>query len=326
MKLTLENIESITNGALTIEERDGYYRFERYTEEQKAAYENRQRSLIRTSATSSVVLDFCTDSENLSFDYEIERLNMKLADFMFFDVWEDDIMTHHIGAYSTEKIVDTLNVKLSKGEKRVRIYLPNIFKMNITSPILDDGASFRPTERKRRALFLGDSITQGFDAHFPSMSYPNILARDFELDAVNQSIGGEVFLPDSVGTAALFDADIITVAYGTNDWWSEEPDYAVAREYFKRLTSLYPKARKFYISPIWLSAEKEPEGKISFYDAIKDFEKCALDEGFEVIRGLDVMHHVEGMFSDGEHPSDLGFTQYARLLSRKLTEHGFTLS
>lgn len=323
MKLTFENIKSITRGAVTIEERDGYFRFERYSDEQKAAYDDRQRSQIRTSATTSVVLDFYTDSENITFDYEIDRLNMVMADFMFFDLWEDDIMTHHIGEYSTTPIKTTAHIKLSQGEKRVRLYLPNIFKMNIGNITLDEGATFRPTEKKRRALILGDSITQGFDAHFPSMSYPNILARDFELDMVNQSIGGEVFLPKSLGTSPLFDADIITVAYGTNDWLGGSPDFDAVEEYFEKLTALYPKAKKFYISPIWLKDIDKTPGGISFYDAKSRFEKCASDKGFTVVEGLKIMHHTVEMFSDGEHPNDLGFTGYAKLLGKKIKESGF---
>lgn len=323
MKLGFEDIKSITRGAVRIEEKGGFYFFERYAEEQKAAYEGtRQRSYIRTAATSSVVLDFYTDSEKLTFEYEIDRLNMVMANFMFFDVWEDDVMTHHIGEYSTEPKSGVAEINLSKGEKRVRVYLPNIFKMSITAPILDDGASFRPTEKKRRALILGDSITQGFDAHFPSMSYPNIISRDFELDAVNQSIGGEVFLPDSLGTAPIFDADLITVAYGTNDWLGGDPKFDTATEYFKRLNALYPRAKKFYISPIWLKDIDKTPGGISFYDAAAEFERRARDEGFTVATGLKIMHHTEEFFSDGEHPSDFGFTQYARLLGKRMRECG----
>ena len=323
MTLTYDAMKSITRGAVSITEKDGFYRFERYAEEQKKAYEGtRQRSYLRVGATASVVLDFYTDSETLTFDYEIDRLNMVLADYMFFDIWEDDIMTFHIGEYSVEKMLSTAKIKLSKGEKRVRIFLPNIFKMNLSALTLDDGASFRPSKAKGRALILGDSITQGFDAHCPSMSYPNAIARNFDLDLVNQSIGGEVFLPDSLGSEPIFDADFITVAYGTNDWWSGSPDYGIAREYFRRLTRLYPSAKKFYISPIWLAADKEPEGKVSFYDAIAGFETCAREEGFTVIEGLKIMPHVTEMFSDGEHPNDLGFTEYAKNLTEKLRKHG----
>lgn len=325
MKLSFDDMKNATRGAVRIEERDGFYHFDRYTEEEKAAYKGtRQRSYIRTVATSSVVLDFYTDSETLTFDYEIDRLNMVMADYMFFDVWEDDVMTYHVGEYSREPKSATAELKLSKGEKRVRIYLPNIFKMTVTAIVLDDGASFRPAEKKRRALILGDSITQGFDANFPSMSYPNILARDFDFDLVNQSIGGEVFLPDSLGTAPIFDADLITVAYGTNDWLGGAPSFDTATEYFKRLNALYPRAKKFYISPIWLKDIDKSPGGISFYDAAAEFERRARDEGFNVATGLKIMHHTEEFFSDGEHPSDFGFTQYAKLLGKRMRECGIT--
>lgn len=326
MKLTLENIKSITRGALSVIESDGFYRFERFSEEQKKVYERvLERSFLRTGATTSVVLDFYTDSENLSFDYEIGRLNLIAPDYLFFDIWEDELMTHHIGAYSKDGIYSSLNIKLSAGEKRVRIFLPNLFKMNITAPILDNGASFRPTERKRSALIIGDSITQGFEAHFPSLTYANIIIRDFELDAVNQAIGGEVFRTETLGKEPLFDADIIIVAYGTNDWTSGGLTFGGAAEYFSKLDELYPRAKKIYISPIWRSAAEETRDGISFFDAISGFEKCARESGFTVISGPKIMHNVAEMYTDGVHPTDLGFTQYAKSLAKKLVENGVNL-
>ena len=321
MKLTLDDIKSITRGAIDIVECDGSYRFERFSEEQKSVYKNRsERSYIRTSATASVVLDFYTDSETLCFNYQINRLNMVTPDFLFFDVWEDDLLTHHVGEYKKEALSATANIKLSAGEKRVRIFFPNLFKMSISAPILDDGASFRPSEGKRHALILGDSITQGFDAHFPSLTYANTLIRDFDLDAVNQAIGGEVFLPDSLGTVPLFDADMVTVAFGTNDWSSGGLDYDISEEYFRRVAKLYPRAKKIYISPIWREAADEVRDGIGFYEAIGEFERRAKLAGFTVISGLEIMPNMPQMLTDGLHPSDLGFTQYSKLLAKKLTE------
>ena len=323
MKLTFDDIKSITRGAVDIAERDGFYRFERFSEEQKAVYKDRrERSYVRTAATASVVLDFYTDSENLRFDYEIDRLNMVSPDFLFFDVWENDLLTHHVGEYKKDKLTSEADIKLRPGEKRVRIFFPNLFAMSISAPILDDGASFRPSERKRRALILGDSITQGFDAHFPSLSYANTLIRDFDLDAVNQAIGGEVFLPDALGTEPLFDADIVTVAFGTNDWSNGGLDYKISEEYFERVAKLYPRAKKIYISPIWRTAADELRDGISFYEAISEFECRAKNAGFTVIYGLKILPNMPQMLTDGLHPSDFGFTQHSKLLEKKLIECG----
>ena len=327
MKLSFDDIKSITRGAIAIEECDGFYRFERFSEEQKAVYKDgRQRSYARTAATASVILDFYTDSETLSFNYKIDRLNMVSPDFLFFDVWENYLLTHHVGEYKKEKLTSKANIKLTKGEKRVSIFFPNLFSMSISAPILDDGASFRPTERKRRALILGDSITQGFDAHFPSLSYVNTIIRDFDLDAVNQAIGGEVFLPDALGEVPLFDADVVTVAFGTNDWSSGGIDYSISEEYFKRVAELYPRAKKIYISPIWRTAANELRDGIGFYEAIAEFERRAKKSGFTVISGLEILSNMPEMLTDGLHPSDFGFTHYAKSLSRKLIENGLFLN
>ncbi len=323
MKLTFEDIKSITRGALSVSVRDGFYRFERFSEEQKRVYKDLlERSFLRTGATSSVVLDFRTNSESLAFDYEIDRLNMVAPDYLFFDVWEDELMTHHIGAYSKERLYSSASIKLSPGEKRVRIFLPNLFKMNITPILLDDGASFCPTERKRRALILGDSITQGFEAHFPSLTYANTIIRDFDLDAVNQAIGGEIFRPEVLGAEPIFDADIITVAYGTNDWSSGGLDFGRVTEYFKKLCELYPRAKKIYISPIWRASADKAADKMSFSDAVSELEACAIESGFAVISGGKILHNLPQMYTDGLHPTDLGFTQYAKLLEKKLVENG----
>ena len=326
MKLTLDDIKSITRGAIDIVECDESYRFERFSDEQKTVYKDgRERSYIRTAATASVVLDFYTDSETLRFDYEIDRLNMVTPDFLFFDVWENDILTHHAGEYKKEKLTAKADIKLSKGEKRVRIFFPNLFAMSISAPILDGGASFRPSERKRRALILGDSITQGFDAHFPSLTYANTLIRDFDLDAVNQAIGGEVFLPDALGTEPLFDADIVTVAFGTNDWSSGGLDYGISEEFFRRVAKLYPRAKKIYISPIWRVVAEELRDGISFYEAIAEFERRAKNAGFSVISGLKILPNMPQMLTDGLHPSDFGFTQYSKMLANKLIKCGINM-
>ena len=327
MTLSFDDIKSITRGAVDIVECDGLFRFDRFSDEQKAVYKDgRQRSYARTGATASVVLDFHTDSETLRFDYEIDRLNMVSPDFLFFDVWENDLLTHHVGEYKKEKLIAAANIKLKPGEKRVRIFFPTLFAMSISAPILDDGASFRPSERKRRALILGDSITQGFDAHFPSLSYANTLIRDFDLDAVNQAIGGEVFLPDALGTEPLFDADIVTVAFGTNDWSSGGLDYGISEDYFNRVAELYPRAKKIYISPIWRTAAEELRDGISFYEAIAEFKCRAKNSGFTVISGLKILPNMPQMLTDGLHPSDFGFTQYAKSLSRKLIENDIFLN
>ena len=323
MILNLENIKSASRGALDVREENGSFFFERYTEEQKEVFkETAPRSYVRTVACASVALDFYTDSRTLSLDYEIDQLNMVVDDFLFFDVWEDDRICAHIGAYAKGKLTDSAKISLSEGKKRVRVYFPNIFKMSISNVALDDGASFEPAKIGLRALILGDSITQGYDAHFPSLSYPNILSRDMELCVVNQSIGGEIFRTETLGTSPVMDADILMIAYGTNDWISGIVNPDVIKEYFEKAKELYPKAKIFYLSPIWHNRSMTNQKGENFYDACKVLAETAKSSGIIHIDGDKLMPKIPDLFSDGEHPLALGFIEYAKNLKRLLLETG----
>ena len=53
------------------------------------------------------------------------------------------------------------------------------------------------------------------------------------------------------------------------------------------------------------------------FDSYREEEKAA----YEGTRQRSYIH-TEAMFSDGEHPNDLGFTQYAKLLGKALKKCG----
>ena len=322
MTLTLNDIRKITRGALSVREEAEKFYFERFSEEQKDYYLKAfERSGIRAAATASVILDFYTDSENLSFDYEIDQLNYNLSDFLFFDVYEDSIMIAHVGEHKKKWLSGSVNIPLKKGEKRVRVYFPNIFKMSVSKVTIDDGASLRAHVGGRKALILGDSITQGNEAFYPSLTYANTLIRDLELDAVNQAIGGEIFRAGALGNTPLFSPDIITVAYGTNDWVSGFiPE--MAREYFEKLVSLYPNAKIFYISPIWRENSEREVGGYTFRAACEKLKSLAREAGLLVIEGENIMPPVPDLYCDGLHPTDLGFTEYSKNLIKALKENG----
>lgn len=321
MILNLENIKSITKGALSVGEADGRFFFERFTEEQKSFYRQaNERSGVRTEANASIVLDFYTSSESLAFDIEMDQLNYMVSDSMFVDIWEDDIMIAHIGNHCKKFLKVSVNLPLSKGEKRVRIYLPSIFRSTLSELTLDDGATIRATGG-RSALILGDSITQGHDVFHPSLSYANTVIRDLELNAVNQAIGGEVFRVGALGSTPLFNPEIITVAYGTNDWVSGI-NLDEARAYFKKLTELYPTAKIFYISPIWREGGDRVVGGFSFEEACSELKSIAKDAGLILIDGDKIMPHMPKMYGDGLHPNDFGHTQYSKNLLKALAENG----
>ena len=316
MVLKKSDVERITFGALKITENDGHFDFFRFTDEQVAVYEKENLDFHKKAfGTASVMLDFYTNSRTLSFNFATESKAGPNLKFAFVDVWVDGLMTAHIGDYSVETREDRADLTLKSGEKRVTVYLPSVFRTSLWDIEIDDGASIRPAEKKYRALILGDSITHGYCAHFPSLNYANTVIRDLEFDAINQGIGGEIFRPSILGTAPIIpDPDVVTVALGTNNRYNQKE----ADEYFKILAEHYPRSRRIYISPIW-RAGNDPD----FFKSIEDYEALAKKHGMEIISGLQVLHHLPDMFTDGLHPNDLGYSQYSDLLIKKLREIGF---
>ncbi len=68
-------------------------------------------------------------------------------------------------------------------------------------------------------MAYGDSITEGWIASGPAGAWPAIAAREFRLDVVNLGYAGaargEIVTAEQL---AALDADVISLAYGTNCW------------------------------------------------------------------------------------------------------------
>ena len=312
MKLNVKDVAAITFGALKVTENGEDFSFERFTEAQMDYYKASSDSFYKKSLHSaSMLIDFTTDSEVLSFHYTVTEHSTR--EFYYFDIYENDMMILHHGADTLDISEGDITVKLTKGMKRVRIYLPFSRKTSIRDFTLDDGAAIFATKKLLNALILGDSITQGYDSRYPSLSYVNLMTERYSLNYVNQAIGGERFNADILGNEKLFPADFITLAMGINDWAGCSFDVVEknADKYFSTLTSIYKDTPIIYISPIWINREGNDTTLIA---TVEMLESLAASYGAHIIHGLDLVPHDAGMFSDGVHPTDLGFSEYAKRL------------
>ena len=107
---------------------------------------------------------------------------------------------------------------------------------------LEDGAALVPVCREKKILQFGDSITHGYDALHPAASYSVRLADALGMECCNKAIGGDMFCP---GLAALPEEtapDVITAAYGTNDWSNRTEDVYAENclGFYKALRETYP--------------------------------------------------------------------------------------
>jgi len=203
----------------------------------------------------------------------------------------------------------------------VCVYIPNLAQLRIRNLILPTDAEACP--RKRNYLALGDSITQGYDALHPNQSYANLLADALDAHVLNQAIGGDVFCPENLDPALPFQPDLITVAYGTNDWGTCALREDTVRAYLDKLTGLYPGVPVFLLLPIWRSVEEEVREGISLQQGRELIARCA--EKHDSIRVIDcsrfVPHLAQYFYDEVLHPNDMGFLYYAGALEQAIGKH-----
>ena len=319
MILTYEQIRSITHGAARVEEKDGAVRFLRFTEDQQKAYllASPNDFYKKTFATASVRLCFVTDSEFLGLQYRMTKSSSRA--FGWFDVYEDGVLIAHFGGEISDVLEGREEIALSAGQKKVEIYFPWSAAAEIVAMELADGALVSPVKKQMTMLSFGDSITQGYDAIYPSRTYQNRLADLLGATCINKGIGGEIFFPALLDCDEDIQPDLITVAYGTNDWSkTERPTYEQnCRNFYEKLAKRYPNAKIIAITPIWRAdSTKQTPFNAPLSEAIKMIEGiCSQIPGVSVIHGGTFTPRLPEFYSDGYlHPNDMGFGFYAENL------------
>ena len=260
MKLTFEQIKQITVGAAYVEENEVGVGFHRFTKEQEDAYKSYSDDFYKKCfAPAGVRIELVTDSEWLDLSVEITPSSRS---FFSHPIYVNKNLIGEL-AEKTNNGIFSQKFPLGTGEKTVAIYFPWTVHSRLIGLSLDDGAKVEPVKKDHRMIMFGDSITQGYSASNPALSYASQVADALCANAINKGIGGEVFFPTLSMLPDECNPDIITVAYGTNDW--SRGNLAVFEEnsnaFFKNLSTLYPNAKIFALAPTWRSNyEKKDRG------------------------------------------------------------------
>jgi lysophospholipase L1-like esterase len=324
MELTIKDIQSIAHGAVRTEKNEaGEIALYRFTEKQMALYAHDNPDFyVKSFGTAGVRLEMDTDTDVIDLSYHTRTASSRR--FYFFDVFVDGVMVQHFGHEDIKEAISTLHVELPTGTHRVCIYFPNLVAASILSLKLSDGATFTPVKRERKLLAFGDSITQGYDAKFASQSYVNLLADKLGAEVVNQGIGGEIFRPALVDAEMNYTPDIVTVAYGTNDWSGQtrERTVACANEFYANVRKAFPHAKIFAITPIWRADDHRVTKVGVFEEGRQIVRDAAAAAGATVIEGNGMIPHLPEVCSDKYlHPNDYGFKFYANALYDALIPH-----
>lgn len=315
MELSKETIRGLTVGAAEIWEEHGCLCFSKTTAEQTdawVAYAPRLEERVR--ATTGVRLDFITDSP---------FLRVVTAGGRKFEVLVDGLLSER---YYPAPGDPSFESKIGEGgEHRVTLVFPSHGEAGrIASVSVADGASVRPVSFRRRFLFLGDSITQGWNAAYDSQSFAWLLSLWADAESINQGVGGGVFIPETV-TDFGYRPDTVFVEFGTNDFASGRTADRLretASESFSRVASIYRDARIYAITPTWRTDGEKPRALGSFDDCRRIVAGAAEEAGISVIDGYSLYPHKDLYMADSVHPNDLGFAHYAANIFRILIADG----
>lgn len=327
MQLNLQQISAVTRGAVCVEQQTNGFHFSRFTKSEQDMY-NQTKFADKHPSTAGISLEFDTDATVLSL--AITEQPASSRKYFAMDVFANG---EYVGSlrnfedgnkacgyagreYPIGDFEGTFS--LGQGSKRVRVLFPWSAKCVLRRAELTDATFFAPAPARPKMLLYGDSITHGYDALHPSGAYSDRLALALGYEGVNKAIGGDMFRPELAEQDSGVEAELITVAYGTNDWNKLDVNTfrANCRGFMEALCRRNPHARIFVITPIWRRDEDDPPREFGPFAQVEPTirELCA-DLPVTVIRGYDFLPHDIATFGDTKlHPNHYGFDFYFKSL------------
>ncbi len=283
----------------------------RFSDRQLAVYSQQENWRQRSLSPAGIAIKVKTDASEVKINYEIKNLIRSQPQF---DIYLDDTFSQSISAITEiGRAVVSIPIPASTQMQELTIYLPHCAEFVIYEINFSAGATVKPVaQRKHNLLCLGDSITQGMDALYPSLTYPVQVAQFLKMNLLNQGVGGYIFDHSSLDSKLDYKPDLITVAYGTNDWGvaaNKKEFETMCHNYLDTLSRIYQTTPIYVITPLWRKDHQERRPCGSFGELQQSITDIANNfSNIEVVDGLKLIPHQEQFFSDRSlHPSDTGF-------------------
>lgn len=302
MILNLEQIQNLTVGAVNIDEKEDGIHFYKMKKCQIDAFYALSDILgFRAETTTGVRLDFETDSKFLAFEIKGGSRFEYLIDGIYQGTVKDS------------------RIELS-APCRITLCLPSHEIGVIDNVELSDGAIATRHIFDRKILFIGDSITQGWNSGIDTLSYAYRTSFALNADSIIQGVGGAYYHASTFADSG-FDPNTVIVAYGTNDvnhFKTKDEMIEQLRLYLTKVKETYGQSKICAISPIWVSGGNEEKRMGNLWDCYEliadELGKC----GVELIRGLDLVPHEKKYFADELHPNAEGFEKYSENLVKTI--------
>ena len=313
MKLSFQQIKDITAGAIKIWQEDSCVYFSKCSEKQIDAWHNLETALgERAKTTTGIRLDFHTNSSRFGFTASKGKK---------FEIYINGILSHNITADDLINGTYSITLDTSIKNTRVTFILPSHEVGALSSVEIEDGAAIIPHTFGKKILFIGDSITQGWDSGYDSLSFAQRFSRYFNADCVIQGVGGGFFEQSIIDPELNYDPDIIIVALGTNDWGKTSLNQLEKNidAFFKKLTVVYNGKPIVAISPIWRADNHISKDNITFWEVCDLVKSQVKKHELILVDGEKMVPHLPCFFADEIlHPNALGFSFYTENLIKEI--------
>lgn len=322
MKFSIKQIDEFSAGTDRVEMKDGAIHFHRIPENLAPHYMTPEGRQIRMNCPSGVNIRFVSNTRFLKINLKYGR---QARPFFKGEVRTDNTTVNAFGPdAAVEEWAGEIFRQESAERKVFEIWLPHLVENNLVALEAEDGALLEPAPQQRlRWLVYGDSITQGMTATLPTLPYTARCAIELDALTLNLGIGGEIFDKELPLHIPDFECDIISIAYGVNDWNrgltpdevgenAEQLVAALARRYADKpvlLITPVPALMQSDTNKIGLTLD---EYRLALADAVKGVKQAIVVEGDKILPA------DNAFFVDGVHPNDKGFELYARNLSKEL--------
>lgn len=327
MKLNAQQLSKIIHNVLSYSfDEKGSLHFHRFSEKQRQIYAQQSPNWeMKAQSSASATLDFVTDSDYIAVKFDLYPGSSQKWGSV--DLYVDGVFCAN--RYADDLSITMAGFSLPAGEHRVTVYFPWSAQTVVNEVQLSDGASIIPVEKDVKMLCFGDSITQGYSSKFASLSYVNQTARALNAEVVNQGIGGYYFNETTIDESILsYKPDIITVAYGTNDYslYETAAEYAEhTGRYIRKLAQLFPDTKILGILPIYRNDQNYQVRKLYRSYCLDDVRQIlkshyeALPHGY-VLEQTGIPHIPQAYAADFLHPNEFGFSVMSQGVIRKLQQ------
>ncbi len=311
---TIDQLHRLCAGCEAVTLDNGAYRFDRLPPDLASHYREAEGSRIRLECPSGVRLRVITDASAMRLGF---RYGAAARPFYQACVIEQGQEPRPVGPVDQ---TDAWEGEVELGGGWMELWLPHLVRTDLSLLDFLGATHVEPAPpRSRRWLALGDSITQGMTTPLPTETTLSITARALDLDLQSFGIGGAK-LTDFIAHATLdWPYDLLTIAYGTNDFNQSFPldDFAHnARTLVTRQAAAHPDAVIVLITPLPWAGRTTPNAAGIPFDAYrKTLAEVAADvPGVHLLHGPDLVPDDPAMFVDNVHPNRDGMAEYARNL------------